>query len=91
MIKQKKKKLLYLILLYLKLQEHYYLFMEHYLLCKYIYININRNNFGISLVYCTSLLLFGRLSNGYFNPICTLIGFIEGSIPKTRALYYVGA
>lgn len=50
-----------------------------------------RNNFGISLVYCTSLLLFGRLSGGYFNPICTLIGFIEGSIPKKRAIYYVGA
>lgn len=49
------------------------------------------NNFGVSLVYFTSLILFGRLSGGHFNPICTLIGFIDGCLSKKKAIYYVGS
>ncbi|CAD8110899.1 unnamed protein product [Paramecium sonneborni] len=48
-------------------------------------------NFGVALVYFVGLIVFGRLSGGYFNPICTLIGYIDGSISKKKALYYVGA
>jgi glycerol uptake facilitator-like aquaporin len=50
-----------------------------------------RSNFGVSLVYFTSLIVFGRLSGGHFNPICTLIGFIDGCISKRKAIYYVGS
>ncbi|CAK70427.1 unnamed protein product (macronuclear) [Paramecium tetraurelia] len=49
------------------------------------------NNFGLSLVYFISLTLFGRLSGGYFNPICTLVGFIDGAISKKKTLYYIGS
>ncbi|CAD8093942.1 unnamed protein product [Paramecium sonneborni] len=49
------------------------------------------NNFGLSLIYFTSLILFGRLSGGYFNPICTLIGFIDGTINKKKTVYFVGS
>ncbi|CAD8187226.1 unnamed protein product [Paramecium pentaurelia] len=49
------------------------------------------NNFGLSLVYFISLILFGRLSGGYFNPICTLIGFIDGAINKKKTLTFVGS
>ncbi|CAD8099481.1 unnamed protein product [Paramecium sonneborni] len=50
-----------------------------------------QNNFGVALVYFVGLLVCGRLSGGYFNPICTLIGFVNGSISKKKALYYTGA
>ncbi|CAD8151962.1 unnamed protein product [Paramecium octaurelia] len=49
------------------------------------------NNFGLSLVYFISLTLFGRLSGGYFNPICTLVGFIDGAITKKKTIYYIGS
>ncbi|CAD8083862.1 unnamed protein product [Paramecium primaurelia] len=49
------------------------------------------NNFGLSLVYFISLILFGRLSGGYFNPICTLIGFIDGGINQKKTLTFVGS
>ncbi|CAK86565.1 unnamed protein product (macronuclear) [Paramecium tetraurelia] len=48
-------------------------------------------NFGVALVYFIGLMVCGRLSKGYFNPICTLIGYIDGSIPQKRAIYYIGA
>ncbi|CAD8101398.1 unnamed protein product [Paramecium sonneborni] len=49
------------------------------------------NNFGLSLIYFISLILFGRLSGGYFNPICTLIGFIDGTINSKKTIYFIGS
>ncbi|KAM3130232.1 hypothetical protein pb186bvf_017627 [Paramecium bursaria] len=50
----------------------------------------NGQSFGISLIYFVCLIFFGRISGGHFNPIITLVGYIDGSIDKKKALYFIG-
>lgn len=38
-----------------------------------------------------ALIFFGRLCGGHFNPIITLIGYIDGSVTKKKAIYYAVA
>lgn len=56
-----------------------------------IYNFISGNNFGVCLVYFVALIFCGRLSGGHFNPIITLIGYIDSTISKKKCLYYIAA
>jgi len=47
------------------------------------------SSYGIALIYFVSLMLFGRISGGHFNPVITLILLIEGTITRKKAITYV--
>lgn len=41
------------------------------------------------MIYFICLLMFGRISGGHFNPVITLIVYIEGQLTAKKALSYI--